>query len=175
MWPQAHREMVDGGAVVVLKEPQRLPGGGVETGWGAVGRGQQEVDALSPAWLSSLLPLPPALPVPSQGRPFPGAPWRGRARDQASRLAEGPRPSNPACHLEGIRPGAGRQSWVIWSCSACGAGTDGTTSQTDMLTCFLFVYRTLVCAGLVMQLGRMVWRGDGGDATPSGLEGDQTP
>lgn len=59
--------------------------------------------------------------------------------------------------------------------SACGAGTDGTTSQTDMLTCFPCIYRTLVCAGLVMQLGRVVWRGDGGDATPSGLGGYQTP
>ena len=79
--------------------------------WGLWGEGSRRLMPCPPAWLSSLPPLPPALPVPSQGRPFPGAPWRGRARDQASRLAEGPRPSNPACHLEGIGPGAGRQSW----------------------------------------------------------------
>lgn len=74
-WLQTHREMVDGGAVL-MKEPRRLPGGGVETGWGAVGRGQQEVDALSPG-LAQISPSPtPALPVSSQGRPFLGAPWR---------------------------------------------------------------------------------------------------
>ena len=78
---------------------------------GMWGEGSRRLMPCPPAWLSSLPPLHPALPVPSQGRPLPGAPWRGRARDQASRLAEGPRPSNPACHLEGIGPGAGRQSW----------------------------------------------------------------
>ena len=68
---------------------------------GMWGEGSRRLMPCPPAWLSSLPPLHPALPVPSQGRPLPGAPWRGRARDQASRLAEGPRPSNPACHLEG--------------------------------------------------------------------------
>ena len=92
--------------------------GALEASWrwcrdrlGDVGRGQQEVDALSPG-LAQLSPSPtPSTSSPLQGRPFPGAPWRERARDQASRLAEGPRPSNPACHLEGIGPGAGMQSW----------------------------------------------------------------
>ena len=36
-WPQTCREMVDGGAEVLMKEPRRLPGGGVETGGGLWG------------------------------------------------------------------------------------------------------------------------------------------
>ena len=96
---------------------------------GGCGERQQEVDALSPS-LAQLSPSPtPALPVSSQVRPFPGAPWGWGEPGTSVRLAEGPRPLNPTCHQEL----GGTAGVTLRHYSAHGAGTDSTTFQTDML------------------------------------------
>ena len=68
---------------MVMKEPWRLPGGGAETGCGAqmagaVGGGQQEVDAgVLLAWLRPLSPPPPSTPSPLPREGHPQGPHGG--------------------------------------------------------------------------------------------------
>ena len=97
--------MVDGEAVVVMKEPWRLPGGGVETGWGAVGRGQQEVDALSPG-LAQLSPSPtPSTPSPLPGKAIPRGSMEGESQGPGLKVGRGTKT------LESTLSSGGNRAW----------------------------------------------------------------
>ena len=97
--------MVDGEAVVVMKEPWRLPGGGVETGLGAVGRGQQEVDALSPG-LAQLSPSPtPSTPSPLPGKAIPRGSMEGESQGPGLKVGRGTKT------LESSLSSGGNRAW----------------------------------------------------------------